>query len=476
MPVRVENPAPSDPYSAPVRSADSLLRFTPESPTGHRIHVRGMVTHYQPGSLVWIRDASCGLRLETRQRDNVQPGDEIDALGFPTFGSSSPVLEHASFRKTGSAPPPIPVTLTNTEAAFDHEDDLVAIEAVLSDIQPMLEGFALTLNKAGTIFKATVKLPPEQRQRSNWQPGSAVRVVGICSLDHDEVGTVMGIWRPQSFQILMRSAADLTVIKPPPWWTPGRVILVLGIVSGALLLVTGVVTMLSRRRMREQAQQRAMAEAEFTAILSERNRVAREIHDTLAQGLVATSVQLRLARKEANGAPESSIRHLEVAQQLVSGSLEEARNSIWNMRSQVLETGDLASALKGILEQMADGTEVQTEFEVTGKVRRLAPVVENNLLRIGQEAITNATKHAQAQRIAVRLDFGEKQFRLRVSDDGQGFDSAKPVLREGGFGLLGMRERAAHLQGELSVCSAPGQGARIDLTVPLSGEGGHRTG
>jgi len=154
----------------------------------------------------------------------------------------------------------------------------------------------------------------------------------------------------------------------------------------------------------------------------------------------------------------------------VSGSLEEARNSIWNMRSQVLETGDLAGALKNILQQMADGMELATKFEVTGRVRRLAPVVESNCLRAGQEAITNAIRHAQAGQLAVRLEFGEKQFRLVVADDGRGFDPANPPPSGGGFGLVGMRERAAELKGVLLVRSAPGQGTEISLSVPLAGE------
>jgi signal transduction histidine kinase len=234
--------------------------------------------------------------------------------------------------------------------------------------------------------------------------------------------------------------------------------------------LNGVVVLLARRRVREQARQREMAEAEFAAILNERNRVAREIHDTLAQGLVTTAVQLRLARKHADGASDSLARHLEAAQQLVSSSLEEARSSIWNMRSQVLEKGDLASALRGILKQMADGTEVETHFEVRGKVRRLAPVVENNLLRIGQEAITNAVKHAQAKQITFELDFGDKQFRMKVSDNGQGCDTANPVSKQGGFGLMGMRERASHLKGELEVGTSRGHGTSVTLTVPLSGD------
>ena len=167
VPVLVQRPAPDDPYAAPVRSADSLFKFTPESPSGHRIHVRGVVTYCQPGSLVWIRDESCGLRIQTQQRERLVPGDDIDVLGFAAFGSSSPVLEHAIWRKVGKAMPPSPLVLTNTEAVVDHEEDLVAIEALLVDIQPGFEGFAFTLNKNGTVFKAILKAPLQQRRQLN---------------------------------------------------------------------------------------------------------------------------------------------------------------------------------------------------------------------------------------------------------------------------------------------------------------------
>jgi len=281
---------------------------------------------------------------------------------------------------------------------------------------------------------------------------------------------MMGVWQPQSFQLLIRSPADLVVLSAPPWWTPQRIIYVLGLICAVLLIASAAGIAFSRRRLGEQAHRRQMAEAEFSAILSERNRVAREIHDTLAQGLAATSVHLRLAKKQPAGASESLHHHLDVAQQLVRDSLEEARNSIWNMRSQVLETGDLASALEGILKQMADGSELQTAFEVTGRPRRFAPVIENNLLRVGQEAITNAARHARAKQLKVALDFGAKQFRLSVRDDGAGFDPLKPPQTAGGFGLVGMRERASELQGNLNIHSASGRGTEVVLTVPLTGE------
>ena len=97
-------------------------------------------------------------------------------------------------------------------------------------------------------------------------------------------------------------------------------------------------------------------------------------------------------------------------------------------------------------------------------------MIENNVLRLGQEAITNAAKYAQAKQISVKLEFGEKHFSLTVADNGRGFDPANPPPSEGGFGLVGMRERAEGLNGKLNICSAPNQGTKITLFIPLSGE------
>jgi len=469
-PISVVTPAPADPFSAPVRPATSLLQFAPDTPSSHRIHVRGIVTYAPPGELAWIRDRSSGLRVQVAKEENLQPGDEVNVLGFLAYGTFVPTLEDAILRKTGSVHPPQPVALTNAASALDHEDDLVELDARLTEVQPILDELAFTFEDDGTVFKGTLKLGKNEKSNSRWEPGSKVRVTGICTVSHDETRPVAGVWQPQSFQVLLRWPADLTVLDPPPWWTSKHISYVMGTAAAGLLLITGIVTFLARRRLNEQAHRRAMAEAEFAAILTERNRLAREIHDTLAQGLAATSVQLRLAKKLSASNPESLHHHLDAAQQLVGESLEEARNSIWNMRSQVLETGDLVSALNGILKQMATGSELQTVCQVIGQPRRLSPVIENNLLRVGQEAITNATRHARAKQIKVTLDFGEKHFRLIVHDNGRGFDPSLPPPSNAGFGLVGMRERAKELKGALQITSAPDYGTAVSLNVPLKGE------
>jgi signal transduction histidine kinase len=258
------------------------------------------------------------------------------------------------------------------------------------------------------------------------------------------------------------------VIQPPSWWNAERVVWVL---SGFLALAVGAVAIVmqaSRRRLKEQDHRRAMAETEFTAILSERNRMAREIHDTLSQSLGAISVQLELARGHASEISAAARNHLGSALKLTRAALAEARDSIWNMRSQVLEKSDLGEALEGILVQMTEGTGVTPHMRVEGASRRLAPVIENNLLRVGQEAITNACKHAKPTRIDVALEFDGRNVRLAVKDDGVGFVmGSRPNGSRRSFGLVGIKERADLLGGKVEIQSAPGQGTRILVAVSV---------
>jgi signal transduction histidine kinase len=469
FPVIVEKPALEDPFSAPLRSAADLLLFSPDNALGHRAHVRGIVIHANADNTVWIRDDSSALRIQTRGGTPTRPGDEIDVVGFPKSGLATPELQDAIYRVLGHVDPPAPISITNAADAFEHEDDLIEIEGMLNSVERIVNGLILSLRSGDISFRVLLRIPEPTKSVPDWQPGSRVRVAGICSVTYDDTRPVMGIRRPQSFQLLLRSPDDLTVLETPSWWTVQHVTYLLSLASLLLVAAFGVFTLVARKRIREQQQQRAMAEAEFAAILSERNRVAREIHDTLAQGLAATSVQLSLASIQAKDAGGNLAKHIDAAQDLVRGSLLEARNTIWNMRSQVLEAGDLATALKSILTQMADGTELKTHFEVHGRIRRLAPVIENDVLRLGQEAITNATKHARARNIFVNLQFANGQFELRVRDDGVGFDVNKPHSNGGSFGLVGMRERAKNVSGDIRIKSAPNEGTELTFRVSMGG-------
>jgi len=396
-------------------------------------------------------------------------GDRVALLGFPDYKDRSSVLVDAVYRRIEQDAPPAPVSVDRAEEVFGHWNDLVTFEAELVDMQELLGSWHFTMKAGERQFTCLLDRGYEGAPSPLLKPRCRVRLTGICLVElSDAIPFGGGLWHPQSVQsfwIRVRNFDDLAVIQAAPWWTVRKVIILLGCLVVALVLFLGAMSLQSRRRDQRLERERVEAEIEFSAILKERNRVAREIHDTLAQGLTATSVQLKLARLKAASHPGLLENHLESAETLVSQSLEQARRSIWSMHSQVLDVKDLGSALQGILDQMTRGQEVEAKLTTVGEPRRLAPVVENDLLHIGQEAITNAIRHARAQTLQVTLEFRPTEVRLTVKDDGRGFDPASSSSGKGGFGLLGMRERAREMQGELKIESTPGQGSMVAVAV-----------
>ncbi len=203
----------------------------------------------------------------------------------------------------------------------------------------------------------------------------------------------------------------------------------------------------------------------MTERIAERTRIAREIHDTLIQGVVATSAQLEAMSAVFFDSPQTAKSQLDRVRLMVRQSLDEARRSIWELRPHALDTGDLATALTAIVEQASD--DLKTSVHVTGAPQPLSGIVETNLLRIAQEAITNATKHAQANSIIVELEFASGHVRLSVADDGCGFDVRAQSPTSEHFGLLGMQERAQQIGTQLIINSAPGSGTEVVVRVPI---------
>jgi ligand-binding sensor domain-containing protein/signal transduction histidine kinase len=206
---------------------------------------------------------------------------------------------------------------------------------------------------------------------------------------------------------------------------------------------------------------------QFTAVLAERNRIAREIHDNLAQDILGISVQLELVARLMPAAAEVAKPHLDRARILVRNSMAEARRYVWDLRSQELEKKDLPTALNDTARRLTRDREVQAAVQVTGTFRALPSQIENNLLRIAQEAINNSVKHAGARRIMIDLHFDTDALQLRVRDDGCGFDP-QHHNGDGHFGLIGMRERAQEIGGELRILSERLSGTEIIVNVPLS--------
>lgn len=196
--------------------------------------------------------------------------------------------------------------------------------------------------------------------------------------------------------------------------------------------------------------------------------MARDIHDTLAQGFTGVIVQLEAVEdaigycrsKEAN-------EHLRRASELARQSLNEARRSVHALRPQALQRGNFWEALKGIVKNTTAGTTLRTRFECRGRLRHLPLAWQQNLLHIGQEALTNALKYAHPRNFETRLISNSKGLRLELRDDGDGF---RIKDRHDGLGLAGMRERVEQMGGELKITTARGKGTKVVVTLPYNGE------
>jgi len=229
-----------------------------------------------------------------------------------------------------------------------------------------------------------------------------------------------------------------------------------------ILAAVGMVVLVQRMRL-------ARAEREFNAVLGERNRIAREIHDTLAQGYVGISVQLEvLAELLRMSKVEAAAKHLDLARGYVREGLADARQSIWALRSQ--DSGEMTLPVN--LRRMVEGEQgggLETRFSIFGAYRPLPPGTEREILRVAQEAIHNVKKHAGARQLNAQLEYGPGAIALEVRDDGQGF-AADEAPEPGHYGLTGMRERAAMIGGTLEVTSEPGGGTTVRLRVPARRE------
>ena len=201
------------------------------------------------------------------------------------------------------------------------------------------------------------------------------------------------------------------------------------------------------------------------AVIAERNRMARDIHDTLAQGFTGVIVQLEAAADASSeGLTKEVNDHIARAGELARGSLQEARRSVQALRPLALEEKDLHGALGDLLRKMTAGTGLQTELGLEGLPRAIPALWGENLLRIGQEVLTNSLRYATASEFKAQLSFQQNRLRLVLRDNGRGFD---PARKHDGFGLLGIRERVEAMSGQLSIQSGRG-GTTISIDLPYS--------
>jgi signal transduction histidine kinase len=379
------------------------------------------------------------------------------------------VLQHAVGRVIGVAATPEPVqpTLT-TLLEGTYNSDLVSIRARLVDWVIAGQNVTLVFQTDDHLFKGMLNVssstPPSLPAKN-----SLVNVTGICVISELED---LWFYQPRSFLLLLADLADLQVLQAPPWWTPERLWRALAITGLVLFAAAAWVWALRRQIDRKRAV--IEQQARHAASLEERSRIARELHDTLEQGLTGLSLQMKAMETDLKVTPHPVQSRLQFARQMLRQSRALARNAIRELRAETIPARleGLIDGLKRIAHSWNHSGALTVSVELIGTPRPLPAPIEKHLLGIGTEAITNAVKHGGAEAIQVQICFRAAEIELRIKDNGAGFDPAHQLDQASGcFGLLGMRERAREVRGELRILSQPGNGTQVVVTAP-TGEPG----
>ena len=273
---------------------------------------------------------------------------------------------------------------------------------------------------------------------------SLLRLRGICVVDSEYTQNVT------PFVLLLRSADDVSVLAGPPWWSAGHLAAIAGV---ALILILAAQLLYSR-----------IEHWRLRAVLEERERLAHEMHDTLAQSFAGIGFQLQAIRNDLKGNNAAALRQLDLASNLVRHSHDEARRSIATLRPESLESIGLLSALERSARRMVDGGSVEVVVAAGGSARPVPVRTSDALYKIGQEAIANAVRHAQPTSLDVFLAYEKTEVSLVVQDNGIGFVGPVNTL---GFGLQGMRKRAESISAVLTISSSLQNGTRVKVTAPL---------
>jgi hypothetical protein len=449
-------PAPHDRFLEPIErdlqahrsvvNAQAISGLRVLSPdVSSSVTVQGVVTLTSP--MLYIQDSTGGIAISSSHpHAPLQIGDEIEAKGDANLHDFSSEVKNADIHLLWSHTPVSPVAVAASQAATGAFDaQYVEVQGRLEEKHEDGDGAEiLTLEDGSQSFLAVVNGVGRSPHLKTLKEKSKLRLRGICVTDSTYTHDLT------AFALLLPSSEDIEVMEGPPWWTPAHI---LGLVICILLLsFAGMMGFFFVERWR------------MRAVLDERQRLAHEMHDTLAQSFAGLGFQLQAIRDDVKDGFDITPQ-LELAQDMVRTSHEEARRSISALRPEHLESVGLLSALEECARRMVSqcsSIEIGTASE--GTVQSIPLRVSDTLLRIGYEAIANAIRHARCSRLKISLVYRKSTVEMIVEDDGVGFvvssDSA-------GFGIRGMQKRADSISAHCRIESAPGKGTAVHALVPL---------
>ena len=479
--IKILRPAPQDPFSVPEIDAAEFARA-------------GFMVNQRRSAVGYVLAAYGGNRLIVRTKrgdimnvelaENAVPdfGARIRTVGYPATDFYRINLTDAIWREEKGEPMP------------DETVKVVSLSELLTNgqglpmIKPSYHGHAIRIS--GTVRalpgpgNAEKRLTVESESSNiavdisgcpqlfgRIEPGCEVEVSGICVMPTSNWHPKASLPRIGEVFIALRTAADLRILRQPPWWTPARLFTLIAALIAGLAAIAVWNRLLKRkveRRSRELLDEQI---AHVTSDLKtmERTRLAIELHDSLAQNLTGVALELQTVQDIVREDLETGVAHLATASRSLTSCREELRNCLRDLRSEALETDDIDAAIRMTLDPHMEDANVTIRFNVPRE--RLTDNTMHALLRIIRELALNAVRHGHASRIKVAGAIEDGHLLFSVADNGCGFDPDNHLgPREGHFGLQGIHERVKGFAGSLKVRSRPGEGSKVTISLKLPTE------
>lgn len=430
-------------------SLTSVRSLLDQSPSANKVYLRGSVTYI--GRELIVQDQTGAISVESPAGVNAGLGDEVEVSGQLEKRAGIPIIRDATVQVLWAGSTPLPLAMSPDDAAEGaYNGMLVSTEGRLIKATSDPGGrLRLTMESGSQLFTCALDgdtVPATQVP----EVGATVRCTGVLAV---EPGTV--VLDAGTFVVLLRDRQDIHILAAAPWWSPRHLI----ILFLMLLILVWIGYRIHLRNIRARMQM----------ILEERFRIAREIHDTLAQGFAGIALQLQGLDRAMENRSAISNAQLTLALQMVRRSRAEAHRSIATLRT-LHGDQNLAVMARRLLGQLLQSSQLELVIEERGTVRPFTDEASTQVLRISQEAIANIVEHAQASSVKVRFDYQPEHFLLEIIDDGRGFDPEHAKsLENGHFGIAGMRERATQIGAEL-IIDSDAHGTTLRLLMPLSPE------
>ncbi|MDA7926437.1 sensor histidine kinase [Verrucomicrobiales bacterium] len=430
----------------------------------NRVSLRGVITGMFPGGTVYLRSNEAGIAVDVLPGEpGLNLGDEVILAGFPQMNRyTATLVDSVVVGGPVDGAPLSPQRISVAEfLKGDFDSELVSFDAELVDWYRSESGYRLVLKSGKDLIYATLS-----EINSNLARGAKVEVTGIGVV---EKAGRSGEYRsaPEQVVLRLRSVADLRVVEAPGWWTPQRLMAAL-----VCVIVFGLTALAWVFLLRRQVKNQTMAlrtTIENEAVLVERQRIAREFHDTLEQDLAGLS--LRLDAASASSENKQVLGFVQGSRGLVTRIQDETRSLVIDLRESPGGRSSLKEALQELVESTETGVGPRVLLSTTGEEKAFVfpSRVVHHLKMIARESLTNAMKHADAENVEMDLRVEDGQLRLSISDDGSGFDfHTETKGKSGHFGCMGMRERARKIDAKIEWSQSGSGGTLVEVFLPLS--------